>query len=63
MAFVMARLHRLNRPKIFQHMVRRGNNRLASFFAEQDYREIKKGSSCLIYKTLCSKFNLCPDFN
>ena len=35
MAFVMARLNLLGIP---QHMVQRGNNRQASFFAEQDYR-------------------------
>lgn len=33
----MARLPRLNLPGIPQHIVQRGNNRQASFFAEQDY--------------------------
>ena len=33
----MARLPRLNLPSIPQHVVQRGNNRQACFFAEQDY--------------------------
>lgn len=33
----MARLPRLNLPNIPQHVVQRGNNRQACFFAEQDY--------------------------
>lgn len=33
----MARLPRLNLPGIPQHVVQRGNNRQACFFAEQDY--------------------------
>ena len=33
----MARLPRLNLPDIPQHVVQRGNNRQASFYAEQDY--------------------------
>jgi putative transposase len=33
----VARLPRLNLPGIPQHVVQRGNNRQASFFAEQDY--------------------------
>ncbi|TCI05102.1 transposase [Corallincola luteus] len=33
----MARLPRLNLPGIPQHVIQRGNNRQACFFAEQDY--------------------------
>ncbi len=33
----MARLPRLNLPNIPQHVIQRGNNRQACFFAEQDY--------------------------
>lgn len=33
----MARLPRLNLPYISQHVIQRGNNRQACFFAEQDY--------------------------
>ena len=34
MAFVMVRFPRLNLPRIYQHVVQRGNNRQASYFAE-----------------------------
>ena len=33
----MTRLPRLNLPNIPQHIIQRGNNRQACFFAEQDY--------------------------
>jgi len=34
----MARLPRLSLPDIPQHVIQRGNNRSACFFAEADYR-------------------------
>lgn len=34
----MARLPRLSLPEIPQHVIQRGNNRSACFFAEDDYR-------------------------
>jgi len=33
----MARLPRLNIPNVPQHIIQRGNNRLACFFSDQDY--------------------------
>ncbi len=33
----MARLNRLNLPDVPQHVIQRGNNRQASFFADDDY--------------------------
>ena len=33
----MARLARLNLPHVPQHIVQRGNNRQAAFFADEDY--------------------------
>ncbi|MGH8535781.1 MAG: hypothetical protein ACREXM_04770 [Gammaproteobacteria bacterium] len=34
----MARLPRLSLPSIAQHIIQRGNNRQACFYADEDYR-------------------------